>query len=162
MKFQKTSYFVLPNKVNYWVLGDKNPGRGLVGLILKKIASIDTFTNKRSWQTPRRQLTIPVEAFATMLFFMSIQNCLQVEPFKWGNRKKKTETTFRKIWLIIGAGGSEEKIRVIPTGSRTYGSRPPKVLFSPFSNIINSDAMQGVQYDSGDRNRLDRSDLWVW
>lgn len=73
--------------------------------------------------------------------------------------KKKTETTFRKILLIIGAGGSEEKIRVIPTGSRTYGSRPSKVLFSPFSNIINSEAMRGVQHDSGDRNRLDRSEL---
>lgn len=128
------------------MLGDKNPGRGPVGLMLKKIASINTFTNKRSWQTPRRQLTIPVEAFAAMLFFTSIQNCLRVEPFKWGNREKKTETTFRKILLIIGAGDSEEKIRVIPTGSRNYGSRPSKVLFSPFSNIINSEAMRGVQW----------------
>lgn len=141
------------------MLGDKNPGRGLVGLILKKIASIDTVTNKRSGQTPRRQLTIPVEAFATMLFFMSIQNCFQVERLLRGNRKKKTETTFRKILLIIGAGGSEEKIRVIQTGSRTYGSRPSKVLFSPFSNIINRDTTRGVQYDSGDRNRLDRSEF---
>ena len=142
------------------MLGDKNPGRGLVGLILKKIASIDTVTNKRSGQTPRRQLTIPVEAFATMLFFMSIQNCFQVERLLSEEiAKKKTETTFRKILLIIGAGGSEEKIRVIQTGSRTYGSRPSKVLFSPFSNIINSEAMRGVQHDSGDRNRLDRSEL---
>lgn len=142
------------------MLGDKNPGRGLVGLILKKIASIDTFTNKRSGQTPRRQLTIPVEAFAAMLFFMSIQTRFQVERLLSEEiAKKKTDTTFRKILLIIGAGGSEEKIRVIQTGSRTYGSRPSKVLFSPFSNIINSDAMRGAQYDSGDRNRLDRSEF---